>query len=123
MKNNNHNGLYKYSIKMQSKNCVFMTFKPSLEIVNYSPDGFNWGYNCSDSAQLALGILYSDHVSRWRDNWEMSEYEVREWLRAEEQKMYEVGRKPKKSQAFARVICHIAIKEGLVYRRTVQIGD
>ena len=25
--------------------------------------------------------------------------------------MYEVGRKPKKSQAFARVICHIAVKE------------
>ena len=25
--------------------------------------------------------------------------------------MYEVGQKPKKSQAFARVICHIAVKE------------
>ena len=24
---------------------------------------------------------------------------------------YDVGRKPKKSQAFARVICHIAVKE------------
>ncbi len=25
--------------------------------------------------------------------------------------MYEVGQKPKKSQVFARVICHIAVKE------------
>ena len=25
--------------------------------------------------------------------------------------MYEVGRKPTKSQAYARVICHIAVKE------------
>ena len=25
--------------------------------------------------------------------------------------MYEIGRKPKKSEAFARVICHIAVKE------------
>ena len=25
--------------------------------------------------------------------------------------MYEVGRKPTKSQVFARVICHIAVKE------------
>ena len=25
--------------------------------------------------------------------------------------MYDIGRKPKKSEAFARVICHIAVKE------------
>ena len=25
--------------------------------------------------------------------------------------MYDVGRKPKKSEAFARVICHIAVKD------------
>ena len=25
--------------------------------------------------------------------------------------MYDVGQKPKKSQAYARVICHIAVKE------------
>ena len=25
--------------------------------------------------------------------------------------MYEIGRKPKKNEAFARVICHIAVKD------------
>ena len=76
-----------------------LPFEPSLEIVDHSPDGFNWGYNGSGPAQLALGILYevtanaelarnlyqffkSDHVSRWGERWEMSEREVREWLRA-----------------------------------------
>jgi hypothetical protein len=31
--------------------------KKSQEIVNHSPDGFNWGYGGSGAAQLALGIL------------------------------------------------------------------
>ena len=71
---------------------------PSLEIADHSPDGFNWGYNGSAAAQLALGILYevtgdvelarnyypffkADHVSRWGEVWEISESEVRRWLR------------------------------------------
>ena len=29
----------------------------SQEIVNHSPDGFNWGYGGSGPAQLALAIL------------------------------------------------------------------
>ena len=44
-------------------------------------------------------------LCQWGESWEMSEREVRVWL------MYEVRRKNKKSQAFARVICHIAVKE------------
>ena len=72
--------------------------KPSLEIADHSPDGFNWGYTGSGTAQLALGILYevtgdaelarsyyqffkADHVSRWGERWEMSESEVCRWLR------------------------------------------
>ena len=59
-----------------------LPLEPSLEIADHSPDGFNWGYNGSGAAQLALGILYevtedaalarsyyqffkADHVSRW----------------------------------------------------------
>ena len=30
---------------------------PSLKIWNHSPDGFNWGYEGSGPAQLALAIL------------------------------------------------------------------
>ena len=75
-----------------------LPLEPSLEIADHSPDGFNWGYDGSGSAQLALGILYevtgntelarsyyqffkADHVSRWGERWEMSEREVRRWLR------------------------------------------
>ena len=32
--------------------------KPSQDIVNHSPDGFNWGYSGSGPSQLALAILY-----------------------------------------------------------------
>ena len=35
-----------------------LPLEPSLEIAGHSPDGFNWGYDGSGSAQLALGILY-----------------------------------------------------------------
>ena len=76
-----------------------LPLEPSLEIADHSPDGFNWGYNGSGAAQLALGILYEvtgdaalarsyyqmfkwDHVSRWGERWETAEREVREWLRA-----------------------------------------
>lgn len=31
--------------------------KPSQEIWNHSPDGFNWGYSGSGPAQLGLAIL------------------------------------------------------------------
>ena len=35
----------------------------SLAVINHSPDGFNWGYNGSGPAQLALAILldYTDN--------------------------------------------------------------
>ena len=76
-----------------------LPLEPSLEIADHSPDGFNWGYNGSGAAQLALGILYEvtgnaelarncyqmfkwDRVSRWGERWEIAEREVREWLRA-----------------------------------------
>ena len=82
----------------QNGNVSLLPLEPSLEIANHSPDGFNWGYNGSGTTQLALGILYevtgdaelagnyypffkSDHVSRWGEVWEMSESEVRRWLR------------------------------------------
>lgn len=31
--------------------------KKSQAVINHSPDGFNWGYNGSGPAQLALAIL------------------------------------------------------------------
>ena len=77
---------------------VLLPLKPSLQIAEHSPEGFNWGYEGSVPAQLALGILYEvtgnvalsreyyplfkiDHVSQWSEHWEMRESEVLEWLR------------------------------------------
>lgn len=42
----------------------------SLEIADHSPDGFNWEYNGSGSANAKLAFesylfFKSDHVSRW----------------------------------------------------------
>lgn len=34
--------------------------RPSLEIYNHSPDGFEWGYHGSGPAQLALAILLEE---------------------------------------------------------------
>lgn len=49
-------------IRILGKPIVYVNDKelhpgPSLQIVNHSPDGFEWGYGGSGSAQLALAIL------------------------------------------------------------------
>ena len=77
---------------------VLLPLKPSIQIAEHSPEGFNCGYEGSGPAQLALGILYEvprnvalsreyyplfkiDHVSQWSEHWEMRGNEVMEWLR------------------------------------------
>ena len=77
---------------------LLLPLKPSLQIAEHSPEGFNWGYEGSGPAQLALGILYEvtgnvalsrdfyqlfklDHESQWDEHWEMRESEVLQWLR------------------------------------------
>lgn len=37
---------------------VLLPLKPSIQIAEHSPEGFNWGYEGSCPAQRALGILY-----------------------------------------------------------------
>lgn len=37
---------------------------PSQKVMNHSPDGFNWGYNGSGPAQLALAILLDYYGDR-----------------------------------------------------------
>lgn len=36
---------------------LILDSRPSQELFNHSPDGFNWGYTGSGPAQLALAIL------------------------------------------------------------------
>ena len=75
-----------------------LSLEKSLQIVDHSPDGFQWGYNGSGPAQLSAAILYEltddpdltreyyqlfkfDHVVNWEGLiFEISEDEVRNWL-------------------------------------------
>ena len=76
-----------------------LSLEKSLQVVNHSPDGFQWGYNGSGPAQLAAAILNEitgdpeltlsyyqmfkfDHVAKWGETFEISEEEVLIWLRA-----------------------------------------
>ena len=76
-----------------------LLLEKSLQVVDHSPDGFQWGYSGSGPAQLAAAILYEitddtehtrnyyqlfkfDHVVKWEGlTFEISEQEVRNWLR------------------------------------------
>jgi len=79
-----------------------------LQWVNHSPTGLNWGYHGSGCAQLAFAILFhfmkcdlglssnraneviqeagmyqnfkSDFVAKWKDAWEISEKEIKDWI-------------------------------------------
>jgi len=70
---------------------------PSQKIWNRSPDGFNWGYQGSGPAQLALALLYDvtrdkdiavrlhqefkrDYVSTWSDTWEITNASIQGWV-------------------------------------------
>ena len=71
--------------------------EPSQEIINHSPDGFNWGYSGSGPAQLALELLLdvtgereiankyyqlflAEAVAQFGESWEISEVAIRRWL-------------------------------------------
>jgi len=68
-----------------------------LDLVNHSPDGFEWGYLGSGPAQLSLAILAyitkdddvalrfyqqfkQDIVSRFDKSWTLTDKQVTEWL-------------------------------------------
>ena len=84
-----------------------LPLRPSLEIANHSPDGFNWGYGGSGPAQLALALVYDaikqenptlslmevrgkalyhyqdfkwKFVCGWGDTWEITSKDIVNWL-------------------------------------------
>ena len=76
-----------------------LSLEKSLQVVDHSPDGFQWGYSGSGPAQLAAAILYEitddpdltreyyqlfqfDHVSLWGNGFEINEFRARDWLRS-----------------------------------------
>ena len=76
-----------------------LSLEKSLKVVDHSPTGFQWGHQGSGPAQLAAAILNEitddpeltreyyqlfkfDHVSHWGNNFEINEFQVRDWLRS-----------------------------------------
>lgn len=80
---------------------VVLSACESQELINHSPDGFNWGYGGSGPAQLALGILLSvtsnsdlslryyqdfkwEIVAKFLDTWELTEVSILDWIEQQE---------------------------------------
>ena len=76
-----------------------LSLEKSLQVVDHSPTGFKWGYQGSGPAQLAATILNEitgdpeiareyyqmfkfDHVSHWGNDFEITDFQVRDWLRS-----------------------------------------
>ena len=76
---------------------TLLSLEKSLQVVDHSPDGFQWGYTGLGPAQLAAVILYEitgdpeithtyyqlfkfDTVSNGTQTFEISETKVRNWL-------------------------------------------
>ena len=70
---------------------------PSQKMWNHSPDGFNWGYQGSGPAQLALALLLDatanpslsvrlhqdfkrEKVASWQDDWKINSEEILAWV-------------------------------------------
>jgi len=79
------------------KNDDILSPAPSQKLWNHSPDGFNWGYQGSGCAQLALALLFDvtndpelsvklhqpfkrEFVARWEEDWEITSEEIKEWI-------------------------------------------
>jgi hypothetical protein len=86
-----------YSTQTPSKNPVLLDPAPSQKLYNHSPDGFEWGFNGSGPAQLALALLLdatgdgkcavfyhqdfkADIVANWENEWVIKKVEVLAWV-------------------------------------------
>ena len=82
----------------------------SQKVYNHSPDGFEWGYEGSGPAQLALALLLDatfdpeisvalhqpfkrEFVATWGDTWQISAKEIYEWAKAEHLKHLYKGKR------------------------------
>jgi len=75
--------------------------KASQDIINHSPDGFNFGYTGSGPAQLALALLLDvtgdrdlscryyqtfkeQFVAWWGEEWSITSEQISAWLKAQD---------------------------------------
>ncbi len=82
--------------RIVKKDGASLSPEPSQELWNHSPNGFEWGYAKSGSAQLALALLYDvlgdkylalyyhqgfkRQVSRFADSWEITSEDISAWV-------------------------------------------
>ena len=124
-----------------------LSLKKSLRVVDHSPTGFQWGYRGSGPAQLAAAILNeitgdpelarqyyqffkSDHVSHWGNDFEINEFQVRDWLRSVGAVQASVIDKAKKEfNAFQQLyekadyVWGVAIKSGRPPQRSLKFYE
>ena len=83
-------------VKINRKTAILSPL-PSQALMNHSPNGFNWGYGGSGSAQLALALLFKatgdkelalqhyqdfkwEIVANFKNKWQLSADEINQWL-------------------------------------------
>ncbi len=81
----------------------------SLDVVDHSPDGFQWGFAGSGPSQLSLALLLDatndpdiavryhqdfkqEHVAGWGDRWQITSRDILLWLELTE-KTYKEGKR------------------------------
>lgn len=89
---------------VDEKNFESLMLEKSLKVRNHSPTGFEFGYNGSGPHQLALALLMDvsgddylsethhrafvvEFVSHWSDAWEITENEIKEWLKIKQSEL------------------------------------
>ena len=90
-------GGFHVSVNIDGKKLQWLDPEPSQQIINHSPDGFNWGYGGSGPSQLSLGLLYDvtgdknmslryyheftwEQVASMPDKWKLEEKDIWKWL-------------------------------------------
>ncbi len=85
--------------------------KPSQEIMNHSPDGFNWGYSGSGPSQLALAMLLEVYgskqvalkfynrftkevIAHMPERWVLTDEAIRQWMVGVTRKSGSYGKGP-----------------------------
>ena len=89
-----------YVVELDNEsNMTILSLVKSLQVINHSSEGFEWGHSGSGPAQLSAAILYevtsdadmareylqrflSDYVQKWGCTFEINEFQVNRWLRS-----------------------------------------
>ena len=97
-----------YVVELDNESYITrLSLVKSLQLIDQSPEGFEWGHSGRGSSQLSAAILYevtgdadmarqyyqiflSDYVKGWGCSFEINEFQVNRWLRSVGADMVEV---------------------------------